>query len=200
MISNKSGFFLLSSVIFLSSCITTKKISKYYLQNQKVIDSIQSSFKEQYAKKPFSVEFTDRSFKNISLEIFTDSLKYIYGFDISENRLKDTLIKYHLNVDKLREIINQMKLVQCTWVNNIDYYVDANKKSLVFISFRPKILNIPFTNKKYYILTYFDQPQYYDSYGILLDRRYRKRIRKINDDIFRRITPKVAYTLSDRFR
>lgn len=164
--NKKIGMILLSTAIISNSCITSKNISKYYSQNQKTLDSIQSSFKKEYAKKPFSVEFTDRSFKNISLEIFTDSLKYIYGFDITENRLNDTLIIYHLNVGKIWEIINQMKFAQCTWVNNLDYYVDGDKQSLVFISIRPKIINFSFTNKKYYILTYFEQPQYYNSSGI----------------------------------
>ena len=93
-----------------------------------------------------------------------------------------------------------MASVNCTWINNLDYYVAGKKEFLVYMSIRAKPFNYPFTNKKYYILTYFLQPQYYDADGILLDRRYRKKIRKINEDVFKRITDKVAYTISDRFR
>jgi len=184
----------------LYSCTTTTNISKYYSQNQKILDGIQHSYKEQYKQRHFSIQFTDKTFRNVSIEILTDSLKYIYEFTISENRLKDTLFKYNLPVSAFGELISQMASIHCTWINNLDYYVETKKESLIFMSIRAKPFNFPFTNKKYYILTYFLQPQYYDAEGRLLDRRNRKRIRKINEDVFKRITDKVAYTISDRFR
>ncbi|HEY8690788.1 MAG TPA: hypothetical protein VIM07_16240 [Chitinophagaceae bacterium] len=186
--------------VLINSCTVTTNISKYYLQNQKILDSIQRSYKEQYKQRHFSIQFTDKSFNNVSIEILTDSLKYIYEFTISEDRLKDTLVKYDLSVPAFRELISKMASIHCTWINNLDYYVENKKESLVFMSIRATPLNYPFTNKKYYILTYFLQPQYYDAEGRLLDRRNRKRIRKINEDVFKRITDKVAYTISDRFR
>lgn len=93
-----------------------------------------------------------------------------------------------------------MAKVHCTWINNLEYYVEEKKENLIFMAIREKGFNTPFTNKKYYILTYFSQPQYYDSEGRLLDRRSRRSIRKINEDVFKRVTDKVAYTKSDRFR
>jgi hypothetical protein len=186
--------------MLLYSCATTKNISKYYFENQKILDSIHHSYKEQYKQRHFSIQFTDKTFRNISIELFTDSLKYIYEFTISEERLKDTLLKYNLSVPDFNELISEMAGIHCTWINNLDYYVENKKESLVFMSIRAKPFNYPFTNKKYYILTYFLQPQYYDAEGRLLDRRNRKRIRKINEDVFKRITDKVAYSISDRFR
>lgn len=184
----------------INSCTPTTNISKYYLQNQKILNSIQHSYKEQYSQRPFSIQFTDKTFNNVSIEIFTDTFKYIYEFAVPENRMKDTLVKYALSVPGINELISQMASIHCTWINNLDYYVDNKKESLVFMSIRAKLFNYPFTNKKYYILTYFLQPQYYDAQGNLLDRRFRKKLRKINEDVFKRITDKVAYTLSDRFR
>ena len=195
---NTSILFLISVVIY--SCTSTTNISKYYLQNQKVLDSIQRSYKEQYKKTPFSIQFTDKTFKYISIEIFTDTFKYIYEFAVPENRMKDTLAKYALSVPGINKLISQMASIHCTWINNLDYYVNNNKESLIFMSIRAKPFNTPFTNKKYYILTYFLQPQYYDVQGNLLDRRFRKKLRKINEDVFKRITDKVAYTISDSFR
>ena len=186
--------------LLLLSCTPATNISKYYFKNQKILDNIQNSYKEQYRQRSFSIQFTDRSFKNVSIEIFTDTLKYIYEFTTSEGRMKDTLVKYSLSVPGITELISQMASVNCTWINNLDYYVAGKKEFLVYMSIRAKPFNYPFTNKKYYILTYFLQPQYYDADGILLDRRYRKKIRKINEDVFKRITDKVAYTISDRFR
>ena len=191
---------IICCTIFFYSCAPTKNISKYYLENRQVLDKIQESYKAQYSQHPFSIEFTDKTYRNISIEIFTDALKYIYEFTAAEERMKDTLRKYHLSHEDISQLVSQMTSIHCTWINTLDYYVDGKKKNLIFMSIRPRLFTFPFTNKKYYILTYFLQPQYYDAEGRLLDRRYRRKIRKINEDVFKRITDKVAYTISSRFR
>ena len=187
-------------ILLAGSCVTPKNISNYYLQNQSTLDDIQESYSQLSRQGPFSIEFTDKTFNHVSIEIFTDTVKYIYEFGVTEKRMADTLIKYKLPAESLQALVLKMQMVHCTWINNLDYYVGQQKEKMVFMSMRPKPLNIPFTNKKYYILAYFAQPQYYNKDGILLDRRSRKRLRKINEDVFRRITDKVAYTLSDRYR
>jgi len=198
--SNKIIIALCCITIWATSCMSTKNISNYYQQNQATLDGIQKSYKQLYSHSPFSIEFTDKTFRHVSIEMFTDTIKYIYEFEVSENRMKDSLLKYKLNADGITDLISKMQQVHCTWINNLDYYVDGKKDHMVFMSMRPKPLNFPFTNKKYYILTYFAQPQYYNSDGILLDKRSRRRLRKINEDVFKRITDKVAYTISARYR
>ena len=200
MSKNRKTTLLFFTTVLMYACTSTSNISKYYFENKKVLDSIQQSYKQQYKQRAFSIQFTDKSFNNVSIEILTDTLKYIYEFTISEARIKDTLLKYHISVPGIKELISQMASIHCTWINNLDYYVENKKESLVYMSIRAKSFNYPFTNKKYYILTYFLQPQYYDREGNLLDRRFRKKLRKINEDVFKRITDKVAYTISDRFR
>ena len=189
----------LGVLIFQYSCTTTS-ISKYYFKNQNVLDSIQSTYKEQYKQSPFSIEFTNQAFDNVSIEIITDSLKYIYEFGIYEKRMMDSLKKYNIHTPGIYRLISLMRSVHCIWVNNLDYYIDGRKQILVFMSIRAKPFYLPFKNKKYHILTYFSQPQYYDSDGKLLDHRKRNRLRKINEELFTRINDKVAYTISDRYR
>ncbi len=191
---------LFAAVIFWGCNSTQKIVTTYYAENEQVLNNIEQSFKTLYRQRPFSIEFTDRSFNFFSIEIMTDSLKYIYEFGINEKRIKDTLLKYALNEEGILDIITQMRSIQCTWINNLDYYVDQEKHSLVFISMRPVELSKPFTNKKYYIITYFSQPQYFDNEGKLLVKKQMKRTRKINGEIFWRINDKVCYTISARFR
>jgi len=93
-----------------------------------------------------------------------------------------------------------MRYVECTWINSLDYYTEEGKQTMIYISIWPRIFNSPFVNKKYYILTYFARPQYFDSNGNLMTGRRLRRIRKINADVFKRITDKVCYTISDHFR
>ena len=98
------------------------------------------------------------------------------------------------------KFINQMKAINCVWINNLDYYADEQKLNMVFLSMKPLLWRLPFSDKKYYILTFFSQPQYFDSEGRVLANRRQRRLRRINDDIFRRINDKVCYTISERFR
>ncbi len=198
MIQTKKRIIAFCVIATLSSC-ATKNITKYYYQNKSVLDSIEQSYKDQYKHKHFTLEFMDKLFDHVSLEIWTDSIKYIYEFGTTEMRLKDTLVKYDLMVDGVNKLIRQMQSIHCTWVNNLDYYVANTRHSMIFMSIRPKAINF-LTRKKYYILTYFPVTQYYDKEGRLMVARRLRKVQKINADIFHRITDNVAYTLSDRFR
>lgn len=192
-------YYLLLIFLMMQSCTTTN-ISKYYTQHKNVLDSIHLSYKDQYRHKPFSILFTDKSFKHVSLELLTDSIRYIYEFEVSEKRILDTLKKFRMDVNATSSLISAMKNARCTWINTLDYYVDNKKDSMVYMSIKSRSFSIPFNNKKYYILAYFRQPQYYDQEGRLLDNKTRRKIRKINEETFKRVNDKVAYTLSDSFR
>ena len=198
---NKQAHILLFSIVALCACsCKTMNISRYYHRHQSVLDSIELVYKQAYKNKPFSIEFTDRAFDRVSLELATDTLTYIYEFWVGEDRMQDTLKKYGFSTQVVNSLITNMRSVDCTWINNLDYYTDERKHSLTYVTLWPRAFNFPFVNKKYYILTYFQQPQYFDSDGNLLVGRRLRRIRKINAEVFRRINDKVCYTLSDRFR
>jgi len=198
---NKLTHILLFTLIALYTCsCKTLNITRYYHHHQSVLDSIELVYKQAYQHKPFSIEFTDRAFDRVSLELATDTLTYIYEFWVGEDRMQDTLKKYGFNNQVVNTLITNMRSVDCTWINNLDYYTDERKHSLIYVTLWPRAFNFPFVNKKYYILTYFQQPQYFDSDGNLLVGRKLRRIRKINAEVFRRINDKVCYTLSDRFR
>ena len=184
----------------LHSCSPRNISTKYYVQNKTTLDKIEQSYSKLYRQKPFIVGFTDKRFENISLEIITDSLTYIYDFKLNEKRLSDSLLKYNLNSTAITELINEMRSIRCTWVNNFDYYADTVKKSLVFLSIKPVGLSRPFSNKKYYIITYFSQKQYYDKEGRLVNNRKQRQLQKLNGDIFKRINDRVSYTVSSTYR
>jgi hypothetical protein len=194
-------FFLLISLLMLSSCASSKLFSKrYYFENQKVLTGIEQSYKSLYAKKPFSLGFSDRSFQKISVEIITDTLKYIYEFDGTESGMQDTLQKYGLSVKPIIALINEMRSIKCIWINNLDYYENNEKKLLTFMSIRPVAVRLPFKSENYYILSFYNQPQYFDSDGRLLVNRKQRKLRKVNGEIFHRINDKVCYTISGSFR
>lgn len=192
---------LIVSAMLLGSCASRKTFTtNYYHENEDTLVQIEHAYRALYGIKPFSVEFTDRGFNNISLEIRTDSIKYIYTFGVNEPRLQDTLRKYGVPAAGVTDMIHKMRAIKCIWINMLDYYTNNQKNTLVFMSIRNVAVHLPFTAEKYYILTFYSQPQYYDSEGQLLVGRNLRRLRHVNDEIFRRITDKVCYTISGRFR
>lgn len=188
------------AVIMMACSCASVNIPKYYHRNQPLLDSIQLIYRQTAKTKPFSIEFTDRRFERVSLELITDTLTYVYEFWIGEDRMQDTLAKFGFNATPINDLITRMRSNNCTWINSLDYYAEEKKQSLIYLSLWPRAINSPFINKKYYILAYFGQPQYFDAKGNLMAGRRLKRIRKINAEVFKKLNDKTAYTLSDRFR
>lgn len=186
-------------LVALNSC-TSLNITNYYRRHQPTLDSIGSVYQKAYQQRHFSIEFTDRPFDHVSLELVTDTLTYIYEFTVGEPRMQDTLRKFGYDTTSINHLIKSMRSMNCTWVNNLDYYTEETKHSLIYISLWPRIFNSPFVNKKYYILTYFSQSQFFDGEGNLMVGRRLRRIRKINGETFRKINDKVCYTISAQFR
>src|SRR5882757_2679256 len=200
MRNKRAHIFLFIGIALYACSCKTLNITRYYNRHQSILDSIEMVYTQNYAHKPFSIEFTDRTFGRVSLELVTDSLTYIYEFWVGEDRMQDTLRKYGFNGQAINDLITRMRSVDCTWVNNLDYYTDERKHSLTYVTLWPRAFNFPFVNKKYYILTYFQHPQYFDNESNLLVSRKLRRIPKINAEVFRRFNDRVCYTLSDRFR
>jgi hypothetical protein len=199
--SLRNTIWILCAVVSFCACTSRKMFStRYYHENEKTLITIEQTYRSLYAQKHFSVSFLDRPFNTISLEISTDSLKYIYEFEISEPRLEDTLRKYGLPVAGFTYLVTQMRSIHCSWMNNLDYYTNNQKRSMVFISIWHMNFHLSLSPLKYYVLTFYTEPQQFDSQGRLYQDRTKKELRKINGDIFRRVNDKVAYTVSERFR
>lgn len=199
---NKKNYLLIITLStgLLFSCSPKNISTRYYYENEKALDRIEASYKALYPLGPFNVGFTSRDFKTVSLEIISDTLSYIYEFNIDEPRLVDTLSAYKLNAGKINTLIKEMYNIRCTWISYSDYYVDEKKQHLILMSIKPTALKPLFSYAKYYVLTYFPQPQYFDSAGMLLDKRRVRRLRKINGEVFKRINNKVCYAVTGHFR
>ncbi len=173
---------------------------RYYKNNETAIKQMEASYNHINKTKPFAAEFSDNDFNYVVIDMKTDSMRYLYEFKIYEDRLRDTLSKYGYDTARVMSLLLQMKKIKCTWINTLEYYVERQKNYMMFMSIRPRALDIPFSRKKYYILTFYKQPQYYDNQGRLLDRKNRKRLRKVSNEIFWRINDYTCYTISDSFR
>ena len=190
----------LAALLLSTNSCTSLNITNYYHRHRSTLDSIEEVYRTAYRQRRFSIEFTDRPFDHVSLELLTDTITYIYEYAVGEPRMQDTLLKFGYDPGPINKLISDMRSLECTWIDNLDYYTEETRHSLIYISLWPRVINSPFVNKKYYILTYFSQPQYFDGAGNLMVGRRLRRIRKINGEVFKKINEKVCYTISDRFR
>ena len=199
-IKSAAGFLTIICLAVLVSCSVKKYTTRYYYQNEKVLDQIEASYRLLYSGQEFSLAFMDKYFRTISLELKTETLTYIYEFGFGERRMNDTAFKYHLDSTGLNDLAAKMRSVHCSWISKIDYYTDEQRKFMVFMSIKPVAFSSFLSEKKYYIITYYPQPQHFDAQGRLLDRRKLRQLRKINGEVFYRINDKVCYTVSTQFR
>ncbi len=196
-------FIFFAAVLALGSCTISRVYpEKYYNEHKELLHQTESLYGQTIAVKSFAVGFTSLDFSSISVELKTDTVRYIYDFNIDESRLNDTLSRFGYDTASVRRVIANMKSMRSTWINRMDYYVDGRPGSLSFISIPVRQFSFfPLLQKrKYYVYTFYDRPQSYDDQGRLLDRRNAKRLRKLNGQTFYRINDRVSYTISGKFR
>ena len=191
------------ATFYFTGCTVSKIYPvEYYEQNKETLHDIEQLYARASGKGQLALVFADLDFTKLSLEFRTDTVRYIYDFIYSEPRVNDSLNKFGYDTSLVQKIITDMRSIKCTWINTLDYYVDGTKKVLLFVSVPVKQFSmIPrFKKSKYYLFNFYKQPQYYDDEGRLLDKKKLSRLRKVNNEVFRRITDKVCYTVAGKFR
>ena len=190
----------LCGIMLMSCSVSSNFPQKYYQENESTINALEKEYNAIYPRLPFAVAFTDVEFNHLRLELKRDSLRYIYEFDITDPAMRDSIKSFGYQLSPVLQMIEDMRRIKCTWINVMDQYIDSSRTLLVYMAIRPRELDVPFSPKKYFILTFYRQPQYYDEQGRLLDKRNLRRLRKVNNEQFWRINDRVCYTLSDTFR
>ena len=194
------SFILITWSLLTVSC-STRIISNNYYQEQKgTVDSIESHYEKLNAVKPFALAFTDKDLDIVSIEMISDTLTRIFEFGVNEERLKDSLLKYGYNVNDVYYLINKMQQTKITWINSVDYYVNDQPQQLIYLSIKPVTIRYIFSPPRYIALGYFRTAQSFDEKGRLLDNRRTKRVRKIKGQVFYRITDRICYTITDKYR
>jgi hypothetical protein len=184
-----------------TSCSYSKKFSQeYYKENEAILHSIKQRFRDHYKSRPFSIEIKDKASQHVGLEIITDSVRYIYDFDLGDPAMIDTMQKYHFDIPFMKSLIDDMRKTHCTWLTNLDYFEDLRAQHLVFLSIRHYRLESLFKKDKYFTLAFFENPQPFDEKGRLLNRVNKKELRKINGAVLFKMTERVAYAMSSDFR
>ena len=194
------AFILMHTLILASSCSTRIISNNYYQERKGTVDSIESRYEKLNARKPFAIAFTDKQLNIVSIEMISDTLTRIYEFNSAEQRLSDTLLKYNYDTAGVYYLIRKMQETKVTWINSVDYYVNDQPQQLIYLSIKPITIRYLFSPPKYIALGYFRTTQSFDEKGRLLDNRRTKRIRKIKGQVFYKITDRICYTITEKYR
>ena len=190
----------ITCLLLTTSCSTKIISTNYYQEKKGTVDSIESRYEKLNARKPFAIAFTDKKFNIISLEMISDSLTRIYEFNLGERRLGDTLLKFNYDTAGIYYLIRKMQQTKVTWINSVDYYVNDQPQQLIYLSIKPVTIRYLFSPPKYIALGYFRTAQSFDEKGRLLDNRRTKQVRKIKGQVFYKITDRICYTVTDKYR
>ena len=114
--------------------------------------------------------------------------------------MADTLLKYNYDTAGINYLVSKMQQTKVTWINSVDYYVNDLPQQLIYLSIKPVTIRYIFSPPKYIALGYFRTAQSFDEKGRLLDNRRTKKIRKIKGQVFYRITDRICYTITDKYR
>lgn len=191
---------LIACLLLTTSCSTKIISTNYYQEKKGTVDSIESRYEKLNARKPFAIAFTDKKLNIISLEMISDSLTRIYEFNLGEQRLGDTLLKFNYDTAGIYYLIRKMQQTKVTWINSVDYYVNDQPQQLIYLSIKPVTIRYLFSPPKYIALGYFRTAQSFDEKGRLLDNRRTKQVRKIKGQVFYKITDRICYTVTDKYR
>jgi len=190
----------ITCLLFSVSCSTKIISTTIYQEQKKNLDSIESRYEKLNPANRFSLAFTDKKFTIVSLEMITDTLTRIYEFNVNEQRLADTLLKYNYDTAGIYYLIRKMQQTKVTWINSFDYYVNDQPQQLIILSLKPVTIRYIFSPPKYVALAYFRTTQFFDEKGRLLDNRRTKQVRKIKGQVFYKITDRICYTITDKYR
>ena len=177
--------------VALSSCAvnSTRKSASYYETNKDQITEIRKNYEALYSHQPFSVGFTDKSFKYYVMEVTTDTLRYIFNTEQSEKKLLETIQRFRYDTAQLRQLAREMKEIKCLWLDKSSFYLDGVKESVTFLSFKSVTVDKPFVENKYYVLIFLNHE--------LRDAEAEARVKKGE---LVRINDLVYFMIGNRFR
>jgi hypothetical protein len=194
------AFILITCLLITASCSTKIISTNIYQEHKEDFDNIERRYEKLNPANHFSLAFTDKKFSIISVEMITDTLTRIYEFNVNEKRLADTLLKFNYDTAGIYYLIRKMQETKVTWLNSFDYYVNDQPQQLIILSIKPKTIRYIFSPPKYIALAYFRTSQFFDEKGRLLDGRRTKEVRKIKGQVFYKITDRICYTITDKYR
>jgi hypothetical protein len=153
-------FLLLSMLLpclFAHSFGQKGKLDKYegfYQQNASSIDSLVNQFEEIYAQRPCSIGFTDLSFRHFSMEVYSDSVRYIYNTSLSNGMALHKAVGFQYDSAQLVNLALRLYLLKGLWIGKTSFYKNGEKEVVTFLSFRQVKKGKLFAPEQYVIVLF----------------------------------------------
>lgn len=178
-------------IFLLGSCMVNnqRKTANYYFKNQVKIEALLNTYENLYQKQPFALGFSDRRFNYYTLQLYTDTVRYIYNTKTSRQNIFDEIIKTPISNKEFLDIAQQIKDVRCLWIDKYDYYIQGEKHIATFMSFKSVLFKRSFEENKYYVLVFLNRELPLNDDNEVL-KRYR--MTKIKDGVY--------FGIRDKFR
>ena len=130
------------------------KVESFYRQNASSIDSLVSRFEELYAQRPCSIGFTDLSFKHFSLEVYSDSVRYIYNTSLRNGEALHEAVGFQYDSARLNDFALHLYRLKGLWMGKTSFYKDGEREVVTFLSFRQVNKGKLFAQAQYVILLF----------------------------------------------
>lgn len=142
-------------IVMLTSCRAPEKLSKkYYTQNETTLKQINALYNEIYDVNPFILGFTDAKFRNYSLELTTDTMRYVYNTSIMNFSVNDSILRFGLDSNRLSRLGKIMKKSRCICVARHFFYWKEKKYAANWLFFRQAKTGL-FKERRYHVLIFF---------------------------------------------
>lgn len=178
-------------VLLMASCTAakTRKSEKYYLENKQMITEIRQLFNTIYEHQPISAGFSDRSCKYFVLEVLTDSVRFIYNGKRNRPQLVEAVERFSIDTTQIRLLASKMQAIKCLWISKRSFYVNRQRETVTFLSFKSTSRTSVFTENKYYTLIFPPAP--------IFSTHFRERIKR--GDLVK-VEDGVWFTIGSNFR
>ena len=85
---------LIASISFVSCTVSKTYPKEYYEQHRSTMHEMEKQYDKITQQKLIAVAFDDLDYNDLSLEMKTDTVRYIYDFKYGEKRIDDSLLKF----------------------------------------------------------------------------------------------------------
>lgn len=144
----------------LPGCFSASKAKSadYYRVNRAALEDLRNQYEQLYRHQPFSAGFTDKSCTYYTMEVRTDTVRYIYNTEKNSQQVAGLIERFDYDTAQLRAFGQKMKALKCLWLSKSSFFVDEKRETVTFLSFDAATGEKPFVEQKYYILIFLNHP------------------------------------------
>src|SRR5436190_1359450 len=113
-------------------------------------------YEKLYKTQPFSLGFSDRSFKYVEMDVKTDTVRYAMDIAESKKTFFSVVERFRYDTVALGQLYRKMKEIKCIWLGKDNLYYMGKEETIVFLSFKSALNGNPFLDRKFYMLILFD--------------------------------------------